>query len=307
MLRVPRKPTVLRATEKPTQSVIKTTNSADYPVSTSSAKDEPKQGDAYAQENSASSQMNHATSQVHVASATWSVAVPWDGVTFGTAWAQIWALTWYLAYGGMANWAAYRGMPLEDLPSSEVAMVELTSQVLQLVGVVMLLRSRLGKHQPLPPGLFSYRLSPESLAQAAAGAGVAVALVWALGLVADGTGPADNTQAFTDLMDVGGAQAQAAVVASTLVVGPIAEEYVYRGFILVSLTKWLPVPAALLFSSLAFAAFHLDGTELLPLTLLGGVLGGCMVLGRGNLLVPTLAHSAYNLSALLVAHFADGQ
>ena len=39
---------------------------------------------------------------------------------------------------------------------------------------------------------------------------------------------------------------------------PLLEEVVFRGFLLATLTKWVPVPAALLLSSLAFGAAHMN-------------------------------------------------
>ena len=46
------------------------------------------------------------------------------------------------------------------------------------------------------------------------------------------------------------------VLTVTSVLAPLLEEVVFRGFLLVSLTKWLPTPGAVLFSSVIFGAAH---------------------------------------------------
>ena len=80
----------------------------------------------------------------------------------------------------------------------------------------------------------------------------------------------------------------------------------YRGVILPTLLSWMSPPAAVALSSLAFGASHLLGPlQLLPLTGLGAVLALSTITGRGNLVVPTVAHGAYNLSVLLLAALAD--
>ncbi len=49
----------------------------------------------------------------------------------------------------------------------------------------------------------------------------------------------------------------ASLMATTALLAPLLEETVFRGFLLTSLTKWMPVPAAVALSSLAFGMVHL--------------------------------------------------
>jgi membrane protease YdiL (CAAX protease family) len=49
----------------------------------------------------------------------------------------------------------------------------------------------------------------------------------------------------------------ASLLATTALLAPLLEETVFRGFLLTSLTKWMPVPAAVALSSLAFGMVHL--------------------------------------------------
>ncbi|BAY32696.1 hypothetical protein NIES2107_45860 [Nostoc carneum NIES-2107] len=82
------------------------------------------------------------------------------------------------------------------------------------------------------------------------------------------------------------------------IAAPVFEEILFRGFLLPSLTRYLPVWGSILLSSLLFAAAHLSLSEILPLTALGIVLGVVYTRSR-NLLAPMLLHSLWNSGTLL--------
>ncbi len=82
------------------------------------------------------------------------------------------------------------------------------------------------------------------------------------------------------------------------IAAPFFEEILFRGFLLPSLTRYLPVWASILASSLLFAVAHLSLSEILPLTALGIVLGVVYTRSR-NLLAPMLLHSLWNSGTLL--------
>ncbi|MBD2567961.1 CPBP family intramembrane glutamic endopeptidase [Anabaena lutea] len=82
------------------------------------------------------------------------------------------------------------------------------------------------------------------------------------------------------------------------IAAPLFEELLFRGFLLPSLTRYIPVWAAIVASSLLFAAAHLSLSEILPLTALGMVLGIVYTRSR-NLLAPMLLHSLWNSGTLL--------
>jgi membrane protease YdiL (CAAX protease family) len=74
----------------------------------------------------------------------------------------------------------------------------------------------------------------------------------------------------------------ASLMATTAVLAPLLEETVFRGFLLTSLTKWMPVPAAVAVSSVAFGMVHLTPRDfpqvcraLTRLAEEAGWLGGC--------------------------------
>uniref|UniRef100_A0A7N1A9G7 CAAX prenyl protease 2/Lysostaphin resistance protein A-like domain-containing protein n=1 Tax=Kalanchoe fedtschenkoi TaxID=63787 RepID=A0A7N1A9G7_KALFE len=77
------------------------------------------------------------------------------------------------------------------------------------------------------------------------------------------------------------------------VCAPVWEEIVFRGFLLPSLTKYMPVWGAILVSSVAFALAHFNVQRMLPLIFLGVVMGVVFARSR-NLLPSMLLHSLWN-------------
>ncbi len=82
------------------------------------------------------------------------------------------------------------------------------------------------------------------------------------------------------------------------IAAPLFEELLFRGFLLPSLTRYLPVWGAITVSSLVFAVAHLSLSEIIPLMALGMVLGFIYTRSR-NLLAPILLHSLWNSGTLM--------
>lgn len=82
------------------------------------------------------------------------------------------------------------------------------------------------------------------------------------------------------------------------IAAPVFEEIIFRGFLLPSLTRYVPVWSAIALSSLLFAVAHLSLSEVLPLATLGTVLGIVYTRSR-NLFAPMLLHSLWNGGTLL--------
>lgn len=82
------------------------------------------------------------------------------------------------------------------------------------------------------------------------------------------------------------------------VAAPIFEELLFRGFLLASLTRYVPAWGAIALSALIFGIVHLSLSEVLPLTVLGMVLGFVYVRSR-NLLASMLLHGLWNSGTLL--------
>jgi uncharacterized protein len=82
------------------------------------------------------------------------------------------------------------------------------------------------------------------------------------------------------------------------VAAPLFEEFLFRGFLLPSLTRYVPTWGAIGISGLLFGVAHLSLSEIIPLTTLGVILGTVYVRTR-NLLAPMLLHSLWNSSTLV--------
>ncbi len=82
------------------------------------------------------------------------------------------------------------------------------------------------------------------------------------------------------------------------VAAPVFEEIMFRGFLLPSLTRYLPVWGAIIVSALIFSFAHLSLAEVLPLATLGIILGFVYTRSR-NLLSSILIHSLWNSGTLL--------
>jgi uncharacterized protein len=82
------------------------------------------------------------------------------------------------------------------------------------------------------------------------------------------------------------------------VAAPLFEEFLFRGFLLPSLTRYVPTWAAIGISALLFGVAHLSLSEIVPLTTLGIILGTVYARTR-NLLAPMLLHSLWNSSTLV--------
>ncbi|BAU64620.1 Abortive infection protein [Stanieria sp. NIES-3757] len=82
------------------------------------------------------------------------------------------------------------------------------------------------------------------------------------------------------------------------IAAPLFEELMFRGFLLPSLTRYVPVWGAIIISGFIFAVAHLSLSEVLPLATLGIILGIVYTRSR-NLLAPIFLHSLWNSGTLL--------
>jgi membrane protease YdiL (CAAX protease family) len=80
-----------------------------------------------------------------------------------------------------------------------------------------------------------------------------------------GRGTADSV---AQIIDIQGST-YFSLITVTGVLAPLLEETVFRGFLLTSLTKWMPTPVAVLLSSVAFGLCHLSVKDLPQLVCLG--------------------------------------
>jgi len=80
----------------------------------------------------------------------------------------------------------------------------------------------------------------------------------------------------------------------------VCEEILFRGIIHKRLTSVLPVPCAIILSSVLFGAAHLNAAQFVYTTLLG-ILLALVYEKYGSVLAPILIHMAFNAGALIIS------
>jgi uncharacterized protein len=85
------------------------------------------------------------------------------------------------------------------------------------------------------------------------------------------------------------------------IAAPLFEEYLFRGFLFPSLTRYFSVWQSIGLSGLIFAVAHLSVSEVLPLAVLGSILA-YVYYRTGNLLASMLVHSLWNGGSLLTLY-----
>lgn len=93
----------------------------------------------------------------------------------------------------------------------------------------------------------------------------------------------------------------ACLFATTAILAPLLEETVFRGFLLPSLSRFMPTPLAVVISSIAFGLVHFSPRDTPQLTALGILLGFSYV-RSGNLLTPMIIHGTWNGTVLTVLY-----
>jgi uncharacterized protein len=176
----------------------------------------------------------------------------------------------------------------------------LLSYVLMALGAVSVLYLAIKPSLPLPEGWFHFRLGGKWILWGFGGYCVALPIVILVSLINQqiwqGQGGSNPLLELAlegqDSITLGIFFTTAAIAA------PLFEEFLFRGFLLPSFTRYIPVWGSILLSALIFAIAHLSLSEILPLFSLGIVLGVVYTRSR-NLLAPMLLHSIWNGSTLL--------
>lgn len=153
---------------------------------------------------------------------------------------------------------------------------------------------------PLPPGWFRLRLEGAAILWGVLGYFMALPLVTLVSFLNqhlwDGQG-GSNPMLFLALRNQDWF-ALGCFFFTAALLAPLFEEWLFRGFLMVSLTRYLPQSGAILLSGLIFALAHLSLSEILPLWTLGSILG--YVYGRSqNLISAIVLHSLWNSGTLI--------
>ncbi|DBA96851.1 TPA: hypothetical protein ACH3X3_013007 [Trebouxia sp. C0006] len=231
--------------------------------------------------------------QDHSPASRWQV--PWGAGQVTRLMLQIWALEAV----SVPLLTQLRGLSLAETSMSDKAITAAAVQFLKLLGAVLIVRRALLPYKPLPPNWYKYKLDGEAVGLGISG-GVTALCLTLLTAAVTGAAAAQNTGTVKTLLGDGQTSTVAAIAAASVIGAPLLEEFTYRGFLLPSLTRWLPTPAAVFAQAVVFAGSHASPGDLIPLTALGVCLGTVTVAAEGNLIAPILAHAIYNGAVLYV-------
>lgn len=124
------------------------------------------------------------------------------------------------------------------------------------------------------------------------------ALAYALGFRGDDQGTASNS--VIEKAFAAGPGGAASLVLTTVILAPILEETVFRGFLLPSLTKYMTVPWAVAASTVVFAVAHEHNTGDTAQLLAVGAMAGISYARTRNLATSIVVHASFNLGVLVL-------
>ncbi|MDJ0597924.1 MAG: CPBP family intramembrane metalloprotease [Crocosphaera sp.] len=221
----------------------------------------------------------------------WTIEVPWQVLVVG-----------FLFFGQIVLpiLVSFLNIDLTQLTLREKAFYVLGSYVTMSLGGISVLYLSIKSFFPLPKDWFNFKWLSNWIVWGFGGYLVALPLVVIISLINqniwDGQGGSNPLLSLAlegqDIVVLAIFYFTAAIAA------PFYEEIMFRGFLLPSLTRYIPIWGAIGISSLLFAVAHLNLSEVLPLTVLGIVLGIVYTRSR-NLLSSMLLHSLWNSGTLI--------
>ncbi|XP_062111614.1 uncharacterized protein LOC133823054 [Humulus lupulus] len=258
--------------------------------------------------------------QVKETGLDWPILERWE-VPWGWQTASLTSLACGLSFvlTGLVEAAAiaYLGLRSDELSLDEKAEILFLDQGITTAVVLAVLYGVANSFQPLPEDMYRYdwrnpfNLQKGWLLWAGIGLAGAIAAISLTGVAVSffsGDSPQRETDALVRLLPLIGSSSisTACLVGITGVLAPILEENVFRGFFMVSLTKWLPTPVAVVISAAVFALAHLTPGEFPQLFVLGAAMGFSYAQTR-NLLTPITIHAFWNSGVILVLTFLQLQ
>lgn len=192
------------------------------------------------------------------------------------------------------------GIQPNTLTGGTQAGIILFSYGLMAAGSVLTLRYTVKSYLPLPEGWFQFNWqNGRWLAWGIGGYCVALPIVILVSLANQQIwqGQGGSNPILSIVLENRDPVAITCFFLTASIAAPLFEETLFRGFLLPSLTRYLPPWGAIGLSSLIFALAHLSLSEVLPLTTLGIVLGVVYARSR-NLLSSILLHGLWNSGTL---------
>ncbi|XP_010523459.1 PREDICTED: uncharacterized protein LOC104801795 isoform X2 [Tarenaya hassleriana] len=211
----------------------------------------------------------------------------------------------------------YLGIKIEELSLDEKAEILFLDQGITTAAVLGVIFTVAKTFDPLPEDIFRYDLrQPFDLQKGwllwggigLVGAVGSIALVGTVLSLFRGEMPEREVDSLVKLLPLIGSSniSTLSLVGITGILAPVLEETVFRGFFMVSLTKWVPTPIAVTISAAAFALAHLTPGQFPQLFVLGTVLGFSYAQTR-NLVTPIMIHGFWNSGVILLLTFLQLQ
>ncbi|KAK3001809.1 hypothetical protein RJ639_021851 [Escallonia herrerae] len=228
--------------------------------------------------------------------------VPWTAETVLRV-----TILWILAFWFVGNWvvpcgAYLAGVNKESITYRGQALLSLLTDILGGLAGVTVLHRCLSPFHPLPSELFRFCLRGNWPFDVVIGC-LMFPLVERLSKF-----DLDLTPLLPSTPITHSSVAQSIMTKDPLVMAiytilfvlcaPVWVEIVFRGFLLPSLSKYMPVWCSILVSSVAFALEHINVQQALPLMFLGMLMGVIYARSR-NLLPSMLLHSLWNAFVFL--------
>ncbi len=198
------------------------------------------------------------------------------------------------------------GIASANLDSRSRAVFSLVYYLLMAAGGLGVLWWSIRAYSPIPTDMFRLKPSSRGLLWGIGGYFVALPLMFGVALINQQIwqGQGGSNPLLQTVLEEQDPVALVVFFLTAAIAAPLFEEVLFRGFLLPSLTKYMSVGWSIVLSSLIFATAHLSLSEVLPLTLLGAILGFVYTRSR-NLLSPMVLHSAWN-SVTMVGLFILG-
>ncbi|KAL3509388.1 hypothetical protein ACH5RR_028789 [Cinchona calisaya] len=248
---------------------------------------------------------NEEPQKSHLGFSVLNTDIPCDGGTiFSTMAFYVFSLHVPLSFGGLAAVATILHQQVLE-PDIE-ALSLLGVEILDLVGFFLLMKCP-GKPQYKLRDFFQINnLARERnwLWASLLGFLFLILLVLLTSIIADqflGQKEVNNPMLQT-LLSSGSISVTACILVYCIVT-PLLEEFVYRGYLLTSLSCTMKWQLAVLLSSLVFSASHFSSENFLQLFVIGCILG-CSYCWTGNLYSSILIHSLYNAFTLFITFFS---
>jgi membrane protease YdiL (CAAX protease family) len=210
----------------------------------------------------------------------------------------LWIATFWFVGSWIVPFLAHAaGFSKETLTHRGQALYSLLTDITEGLAGIAILHQCLGRFRPLPPGWFEFNLKGKWHLDVAFGC-LLFPLVNLLShinisLVPMSPGPVVGVSSVEQSIVARDPVAMALYAVVVTVCAPIWEEIVFRGFLLPSLTRYMPLPWSILASAAAFALAHFNAQRVMPLVFLGVVMGGVFARSR-NLLASMVLHSLWN-------------